>query len=186
MLNEGPWECVWCGNTFGRDHRGRDGRKYCSHRCALAAARRRRNPEGKPRRSKYDDWISPLSPDERDSLVLNHAQLCEWAARQLKRKLPPYIDFDEIVAEGYVGLVQAAQRYDPARGEFKPFAWGYIKGYILNTAKPAWREALNPSLDAMREQFGELPARYDTDSAPLPDEALMASTGADADKCFRG
>jgi RNA polymerase sigma-32 factor len=52
----------------------------------------------------------------RDRLVASHLRLVEKIARDRKRGCPKHIRLDELVAEGRVGLVNAAEKFDPSRG----------------------------------------------------------------------
>jgi RNA polymerase sigma factor FliA len=52
-------------------------------------------------------------------------------ARHFQKRLPPRVDFDDLVGAGNLGLVEAARRYNPARGtSFDTFARHRIRGAI--------------------------------------------------------
>lgn len=54
-------------------------------------------------------------------------------AWKIHQKLPPYIELDELVAWGELGLAEAAQRYRPDRGaKFNTFAYHRIRGSIFD------------------------------------------------------
>ncbi len=108
---------------------------------------------------------------QRESLIVEHMPWVENIAGQVKRMLPPQIPFADLVSSGYVGLVEAAGRWDPSKGHFQRFAYRRVRGAIIDAHKRrAYREELHDSLDATREFLGYLPARLDTDPNPLPDE----------------
>ncbi|MBB6670245.1 sigma-70 family RNA polymerase sigma factor [Cohnella nanjingensis] len=53
-------------------------------------------------------------------------------AKQYRLRAKAAFDFDDIVSAGYMGLVEAAQRYDPDRGfTFSTYAVSLIRGSIL-------------------------------------------------------
>jgi len=42
----------------------------------------------------------------------------------------PSAEFDDLISWGYIGLVKAARRFDPALGSFSTYAWHTIRGEI--------------------------------------------------------
>lgn len=78
-------------------------------------------------------------------------------AHRLKTRLPSHIDVEELEADGYVGLVKAAERWDPTRGTpFAAYAWWWITGEIIEGLRRTYRQ-INPSrtvsLDEMQESM---------------------------------
>ena len=47
-------------------------------------------------------------------------------------RLPESVDVDDLISAGMIGLLTAADRYDPGRGPFEAFAEWRIKGAILD------------------------------------------------------
>ncbi|ARN19344.1 sigma-70 family RNA polymerase sigma factor [Piscinibacter gummiphilus] len=74
------------------------------------------------------DWLQ-----DRNDLVVRHLPLVRLiAARLYRTRWSSAVGFDEYVQLGSVGLVEAASRFDPARGaEFSTFATWRISGAIL-------------------------------------------------------
>lgn len=56
-------------------------------------------------------------------------------AGQFSRRLPQHVEFDDLVQEGMLGLLDAAKRYDSANGDFMPFASARIRGAILDSLR---------------------------------------------------
>lgn len=74
-----------------------------------------------------------LTPDEQDALVLQYAPLVRKIARSLSLNLPGVFDFDDAVAAGMCGLVEAVRRFDATRGaSFHAFATHRIRGAMLD------------------------------------------------------
>jgi RNA polymerase sigma factor FliA len=71
-------------------------------------------------------------------------QSCQGLVRSLawkmKERLPPQVDVDDLIAYGQLGLVQAAQDFDPnRRRQFTTFAYYRIRGSILDgLSQMAW------------------------------------------------
>ncbi len=61
-------------------------------------------------------------------------------AWKIHRKLPPYVDLDDLIAFGQLGLVQAARDFDPDRGgKFITYAYYRIRGAIFDgLSKMSW------------------------------------------------
>lgn len=54
-------------------------------------------------------------------------------ARRISTKLPRHYEVEDLVSDGIMGLMAAADRFDPERGvKFETFATYYIKGAILD------------------------------------------------------
>jgi RNA polymerase sigma factor for flagellar operon FliA len=62
-------------------------------------------------------------------------------ARRMAASLPPHFPLDDLIAAGRAGLVDAAARYEPARGvRFTTFAHYRIRGAILDFVRAAARD----------------------------------------------
>jgi RNA polymerase sigma factor for flagellar operon FliA len=69
----------------------------------------------------------------RDRLVADHLELVQAIAGKLKRTLGKSIDYDDLVGYGHRGLLEAADRFDPAQGvTFTTFAYYRIRGAMLD------------------------------------------------------
>jgi RNA polymerase sigma factor (sigma-70 family) len=98
--------------------------------------------------------------------------MVERIGRNVKWMFAQHLDFNDLKQAGAVGLVAAANAYDPARGDFEPYAYFRIRGAIIDSQKRrAYREEQNISLHAITEMnAGILPPRLDQiDRAPLAD-----------------
>jgi RNA polymerase sigma factor for flagellar operon FliA len=69
----------------------------------------------------------------RDQLILAYAPLVKYAAGQIASKMPQHVDLADLVSYGLSGLIEAVERYDPARGiKFESFATLRIRGAIYD------------------------------------------------------
>lgn len=69
----------------------------------------------------------------REELILGNLSLVRHILGRLTAKLPPRIDLDNLEAAGMLGLVEAANRFEPERGvSFKTFAYTRIRGAIYD------------------------------------------------------
>jgi RNA polymerase sigma factor for flagellar operon FliA len=73
------------------------------------------------------------SPDE---LAKRHLSLVIHIAGDFKQRLPRGVSFDELVGAGNLGLVEAAHRFNPAKGaSFRTFARHRIRGAITDSLR---------------------------------------------------
>jgi RNA polymerase sigma factor FliA len=77
------------------------------------------------------------SPTEsRDALVIGHIELVRSMASRLGRRLPSQVELSELVSVGVLGLIEAANRYQPSLGvPFDAFARRRIHGAMLDSLR---------------------------------------------------
>ena len=77
-----------------------------------------------------DHFGGALTEGERNKLIIENTKLVTHIAAGLLRRKKE-IPFEDLVAEGMLGLVQAARKFDPGRGvKFSTFTWPWIEGAI--------------------------------------------------------
>jgi RNA polymerase sigma factor for flagellar operon FliA len=70
---------------------------------------------------------------DRNRLVEQHLSLVQAIAAKLKRTLGRSIDFEDLVAYGTKGLLEAAERFDPTQGAtFTTVAYYRVRGSMLD------------------------------------------------------
>ncbi|WP_254509835.1 sigma-70 family RNA polymerase sigma factor [Anatilimnocola floriformis] len=81
-----------------------------------------------------------LAKHQIDQLVFTHQGLVRAIARGIHRSLPPFMELDDLISYGQLGLMQAAADFDPDRGvQFSTFAYHRIRGAILDgTSQMSW------------------------------------------------
>jgi len=71
--------------------------------------------------------------DARRILVEKHVGLVRYVAGRLAVGLPHYLEFPDLYGAGLVGLIQAVDNFDRARGiKFETYAIPRIRGAILD------------------------------------------------------
>jgi RNA polymerase sigma factor FliA len=69
----------------------------------------------------------------RERLLLAHAALVKYLAHRIGSRLAGPIDFDDLVGDGLLGLMEAVDRFDPSHNvRFKTYAESRIRGAILD------------------------------------------------------
>lgn len=76
---------------------------------------------------------APTVLSDREELVERYRPYVYSIAKQVSHSFPVKIDFEELVAYGMLGLLEAAERYDPRRKvSFVTFSYYRIKGAIFD------------------------------------------------------
>lgn len=74
-----------------------------------------------------------LARQQRDELVLEHLDLVRHILSRIAVRLPASVDVENLEAAGMLGLVEAADRFDPQyETEFRTFAFPRVRGAILD------------------------------------------------------
>lgn len=69
----------------------------------------------------------------REALIVEHLPLVRYLVARTAAHLPPEIDQQDLMSAAVIGLINAADRYDPSRGVlFKTFAEQHVRGTILD------------------------------------------------------
>ena len=118
---------------------------------------------------------APLTPAEITALIEEHLPLVNHVVFQVAVHFPRHVDRDELARAGALGLVEAAKRYDEARGvPFNRFAAQRIRGAIIDGVRAAdWAprsvRALARRLDQVEQslanQLGRVPSLGETAAA---------------------
>ena len=112
----------------------------------------------------------------REALILDHLLMVERIARHLRqtlrRSIPQQLELSDLMQDGTVGLVQAADRYRSEDGAFDKFAYHRVRGAILDAHKRrAWREEQHCQLHDWLDEK----SNYFLDPAPGLDDVVATS-----------
>ena len=121
----------------------------------------------------------PLSAREREEFILGYAPLVRRIAHRIAVRLPPHLDLEDLVNSGFLGLMDALQKFDPDRNiAFRTYAEFRIRGAILDELRSRdWlprsvREKANRLERVNQEVEGRL-------GRPATEEELAAGMGLD-------
>lgn len=79
-----------------------------------------------------------MARNEAAAQIEAHLDLARKAARMIYPRVKQHVEFEELVALGQAGLVEAAARFDPAAGaSFRTFAWYRVHGSIMDGLRRA-------------------------------------------------
>jgi RNA polymerase sigma factor for flagellar operon FliA len=95
-----------------------------------------------------------------EALVMAHLGMVKRVALHLKVRLPPFMELDELIQVGMIGLLEAARAFDPVKGlEFENFAHSRVRGAILDEVRrlsflPRSAVAINKSHSEATHELG--------------------------------
>lgn len=108
---------------------------------------------------------------ERDQLLQQHFGLVHHVARKMQKHLSTEASLDDLVSAGSVGLLSAADNFDPSRGlAFSTFALPRIRGAILDDLRKLDRvprsvrrkaRSLQQARHVVTQRTGHLPADHE-------------------------
>jgi RNA polymerase sigma factor for flagellar operon FliA len=88
----------------------------------------------------------------RDDMIVEHMPLVKYLVGRIAPKLPAHLDLQDLISAATVGLINAADRFDPERGVlFKTFAEQHVRGAIIDELRSY--DVLSRS---MREKYKRL------------------------------
>ena len=114
-----------------------------------------------------------------EALVLANLKLVDQIAGRIAKRVPSNVEMDDLVSAGNLGLVEAANRFDPQRhASFPVFARMYIGGRIIDSVRgpqyprrweqipEAWVKGIQANADG-RDESTTLPERLIDRTSPL-------------------
>jgi RNA polymerase sigma factor for flagellar operon FliA len=70
---------------------------------------------------------------DKTQVLIDHAPMVKRLAYQLKAKLPPSVEVDDLIQAGMIGLLDAVERYESTHGaQFETYAVQRIRGAMLD------------------------------------------------------
>lgn len=110
-----------------------------------------------------------MAPDERqrERLILEHVGLVRFIVGRVAARLPESVEREDLESAGIVGLIKAADRYQPERGvKFATYASTVIRGEVMEllrsrdwaprSVRKRYRE-LESAVSGLQRQLGRQP-----------------------------
>ena len=127
---------------------------------------------------------APLAECQQERVVAS-LPFVESLARRMASTMPHSIDLGDLVQDGVLGLMDAAHRYDEARGiKFETFAERRVRGAMIDALRrDAWprgvrrvRRELEAAREQLRRELGAEPTLSDLARRVGSDEARLERT----------
>jgi RNA polymerase sigma factor for flagellar operon FliA len=107
--------------------------------------------------------------DASEALVMAHLGMVKRVALHLKVRIPPFMELDELMQVGMIGLLEAARAFDPTKGiEFESFALSRVRGAILDEVRQlsylprsavAFNKSENEAINFLASVLGRTPTQ---------------------------
>ena len=104
-----------------------------------------------------------------EDLVMAHLGLVKRVALHLKARIPAFMELDELVQVGMIGLLEASRAFDPTKGiEFENFAHSRVRGAMLDEVRRlsflprsavAFNKEHNTTVHALAAELGRTPTQ---------------------------
>jgi len=126
----------------------------------------------------------PLLAPQRDRIAAG-LPFVESLARRVASSMPHSIELGDLVQDGMIGLIDAACRFDEARGiKFETFAERRVRGAMIDALRrDAWprgvrrqRRELEAAREELRRELGAEPSLADLAARVGSDEARLGRT----------
>ena len=93
---------------------------------------------------------------DRDALIESHLPQVKFMALRLAARLPPWVELNDLIGAGVLGLLDAVDKYDSTKGVmFKTYAEMRVRGAILDSLRD-----LDWAPRSMRRRAREVEAAY--------------------------
>lgn len=112
--------------------------------------------------SVWSELKGPGVEAARQKLVEHYVGLVKYVAGRLAVGLPHYVEFTDLYSAGLLGLIQAVDNFDPARGnKFETYAIPRIRGAILDElrAQDWFPRSLRRKARQLEEAYAHLEMR---------------------------
>jgi len=97
----------------------------------------------------------------------------EKVARRLARRLPAHVEIDDLISSGVIGLIEAAERFDPERVDrFEAFAEFRIRGAMLDDLRS--RDTLSRDMRRLSNELRDATRKLEAQLGRTPDQEEIA------------
>lgn len=108
---------------------------------------------------------------DKNQLLTEHAPLVKRLAYQLKAKLPPSVEVDDLIQAGMMGLLDAVNRYEESHGaQFETYAVQRVRGAMLDELRSTdWlprslrqnMRKIEVAMSALQQKLGRMPTELE-------------------------
>ena len=119
----------------------------------------------------WQRWFDRRDATARDRIIVHYSPLVKFVAGRVGAGLPNSVDSGDLVSAGVFGLIDAVEKFDPARGvKFETYAVPRIRGAIIDGLRQLdWvPRSVRSRAREVETAYSELEARHGR--APTDDE----------------
>ncbi len=118
------------------------------------------------------DFLHTRDMEVRNSILLNYVHLVKYIVHRMAPTYQDYIDYDDLMSYGILGLMDAIDKYDVGKGvKFETYASLRIRGAIIDQIrKQDWvPRSIRRKVKAIEECYRQLEMKL---SRPVTDEEV--------------
>jgi RNA polymerase sigma factor for flagellar operon FliA len=131
-------------------------------------AAKKRKKANKARKPSQKELIA-----RRNEYAAKFFPYIEKVARRLARRLPAHVEIDDLISSGVIGLMEAAERFDPKRVDrFEAFAEFRIRGAMLDDLRS--RDTLSRDMRRLSNELRDATRRLEAQLGRTPDQEEIA------------
>src|SRR5262247_4170921 len=147
------------------------------------ASTKRKASHRSPKKSSKRDAKKDLIV-RRNEYAAKFFPYIEKVARRLARRLPAHVEIDDLISSGVIGLMEAAERFDPNRVDrFEAFAEFRIRGAMLDDLRS--RDTLSRDMRRLSNELREATRRLEAQLGRSPDHQERAEPlGLEVDELY--
>jgi RNA polymerase sigma factor FliA len=118
-------------------------------------------------------YVDAVKRKQRDDLVLEHLEYVRQICGTMAKRLPDWVDVQNLQSAGIVGLIEAAQNFEESRGvAFKTFSYPRIRGAIVDEIRRN-----SPLSQRVMNQVTQIWAAIESLEPPATSELIAEKTG---------
>lgn len=124
-------------------------------------------------------------PETRELLVENYLSLVKLVAGRIAMSLPQHVDRDDLISNGFFGLLDAIEKFDPGRGiKFETYGVARIRGAILDAIRA--QDWVPTSLRQKAKQYEQVIASLEHKlGRSATDEEISTELGIDVGELYQ-
>ncbi|MEE9277564.1 MAG: FliA/WhiG family RNA polymerase sigma factor [Dehalococcoidia bacterium] len=150
-----------------------------------------KQPEGSPGRpspaeiqKRWERFVKSPTPALRESLILQYTPLVKYVVGRLAIGLPAIMDYEDVLSDGTIGLIEAVSRFDPSKGvKFETYAISRIRGAIIDQLRKADRLPRSTRQNLRKVEQAAQALRGELDREPTEEE-VAESVGISLDRYY--
>jgi RNA polymerase sigma factor for flagellar operon FliA len=125
-----------------------------------------------------------INLENSEAVVVEYSPMVKYVANRIALRLPPHIEVEDLISVGILGLIDAIEKYDPARGaKFKTYAEFRVRGAILDELRSMdWvPRSIRQKASQVDAVMQKLQAKF---GRPPEDEEVAKELGVSLDQFF--
>ncbi len=135
--------------------------------------------------SLWSEYKKKRDIETRDKLIEKYLPLVNIIAGRVAISLPPHIERDDLLSNGFFGLMDAIERYEPERkNKFETYAGVRIRGAMLDYLRS--RDFLPSSIRQKARAYEKTVGRLEEElGRPAEDEEIASAIGLKIDELHK-